>query len=98
MPYLIQVLLPVTETVEQQTLEDIRSEMTDRFGGVTLHSNAPAEGLWSNGADLERDRIIVIEVMTGQIDRSWWGKYREGLEHRLSQQEIVVRATQIERL
>ncbi|MBB3660100.1 hypothetical protein FHX15_005369 [Rhizobium sp. BK650] len=98
MPYVIEILLPVTEKFAQQTLDGIRSELTDLFGGVTVYANAPAEGLWSNGGDTERDRIVVVEVMTEQVDRLWWADYRKRLERQLSQAEIVVRATNIDRL
>ncbi len=28
--------------------------------------------------DIERDHIVVAEVMTDDIDRSWWSSYRAG--------------------
>ncbi len=99
MPYLIEILLPVTETFERRTLETMRAELTDMFGGVTIHANAPAEGLWKEGGDTERrDRIVVVEVMTEEVDRSWWADYRKRLEKQLSQEEIVVRSTHFHRL
>ncbi|MBB3644539.1 hypothetical protein FHX14_000698 [Rhizobium sp. BK619] len=98
MPYLIEILLPVTGKFASQALENVRSELTDLFGGVTVYANAPAEGLWRDGGDTERDRIVVVEVMTEEVDRPWWADYRKRLEKRLSQDEIVVRATTIDRL
>lgn len=98
MPYLIEILLPVTETFERKTLDVIRGELTDVFGGVTIHPHAPAEGLWKEGGDTERDRIVVVEVMTEEVDRSWWADYRKRLEKQLSQEEIVVRSTHFHRL
>ncbi|NLR97404.1 hypothetical protein HGP17_11265 [Rhizobium sp. P38BS-XIX] len=65
---------------------------------MTVYANAPAEGLWRDGSDTERDRIVVIEVMTEELDRPWWADYRKRLEKQLSQDEIVVRATTIDRL
>ncbi|SFB57120.1 hypothetical protein SAMN03159496_05245 [Rhizobium sp. NFR07] len=98
MTHLIEILLPVTETFGQAVLGDIRSELTHRFGGVTLHVNAPAEGLWKDGREVETDSIVVVEVMTDEIDRGWWANYRKALEQRFSQEEIVIRASQVERL
>lgn len=98
MPYLIEILLPVTKTFVRKTLEAIRGELTDVFGGVTIHTHAPAEGLWRDDGDTERDRIVVVEVMTEELDRPWWADYRKRLEKQLSQDEIVVRATMMERL
>jgi hypothetical protein len=65
---------------------------------VVMHNNSPAEGLWDDAADIERDRIVVAEVMTDDIDRSWWSSYRRELEARFRQEEILIRATPIERL
>ncbi|WP_234881830.1 hypothetical protein [Agrobacterium larrymoorei] len=45
MPHLIEILLPLTKRLVREKLGSIRAELTDRFGGVTLHSNAPAESL-----------------------------------------------------
>lgn len=98
MPYLIEILLPVTETFHRKTLDAIRGELTDVFGGVTIHANAPAEGLWRDGGDTERDRIMVVEVMTEELDHTWWAAYRKRLEKQLSQDEIVVRGTMMDRL
>jgi hypothetical protein len=95
--YLIEILLPITDRMRRE-LDAVRSELTDRFGGVTLHANAPAEGLWDDGESIETDQIVVVEVMADDLDRHWWIGYREALEARLGQDEIVVRATRIERL
>lgn len=98
MPHLVEILLPLTKTLTREKLDTIRAELTDRFGGVTLHSNAPAEGSWNDEGDLERDRVIIAEIMTEMLSRTWWAEFRERLEKQLSENEIVVRATQIERL
>jgi len=99
MPYLIEILLPITRSRRSRTnLQTVRDELTGRFGGATLHVNAPAEGIWDNDGDFERDHIVVIEVMTSDVDHVWWGSYRRDLEFRFRQQEIVLRATFIERL
>jgi len=54
--------------------------------------------LWRDDGDLERDRIVVVEIMTDTLDRTWWAQFRERLENQLFEDEIVVRATEIERL
>lgn len=98
MLHLVEILLPLTKTLTREKLDSIRTELTNRFGGVTLHSNAPAEGLWSDNGNIERDCIVVAEVMTETLDRTWWTQFRKRLEHQLAEDEIVVRATQIEQL
>jgi hypothetical protein len=40
----------------------------------------------------------VFEVMAEELDRAWWGGYRETLERMFRQDAIVVRSQQIEML
>jgi len=98
MSYFVEILLPITKDAERDQIETVREELTSQFGGVTLHINAPAEGLWKDEGEIERDRIVVAEVMTEDLDRVWWVSYRKDLERRFEQDEIVIRATMIERL
>lgn len=60
MPHLVEILLPLTKRLAREKLDSIRAELTDRFGHMTLHSNAPAEGSWSDNGDLARDRCCRI--------------------------------------
>ncbi|WP_075293148.1 hypothetical protein [Pararhizobium arenae] len=98
MAHLVEIFLPVSNVPMKEALEDIRNELTARFGGATLHASTPAEGAWVDNGMFEFDRIVIAEVMTEQLDRNWWREYRERLERQLAQDEIVVRATQIDRL
>jgi streptogramin lyase len=47
---------------------------------------------------VERDDIVVYEVMVDDLDRAWWSTYRAGLEQRFGQEEIAVRALAAEKL
>ncbi|OAI82835.1 hypothetical protein AYO27_16820 [Rhizobium sp. GHKF11] len=98
MPYLVEILLPVTPAVSDRALETVRFELTNRFGGVTVHDPVPADGLWKDGRKVEQDRILLLEVMTDELDRHWWAQYRQSLETLFSQDKIIVRALSIERL
>lgn len=98
MAFLIEILLPMTQALSDHGLWRMRSELMTRFGGVTVHANAPAEGLWEDGGSVERDRIVVVEVMAEELERDWWAEYRKKLERMLAQDEIVVRAVLIDRL
>jgi hypothetical protein len=73
-----------------------KSELTQKFGGLTRHSQAPAEGLWKKGRQTDRDRIVVYEVMSTRWDRRWWKRYRALLEKRFRQEEVVIRVHQVE--
>jgi hypothetical protein len=47
---------------------------------------------------IEPDDIVIFEVMTESLDHAWWGLYRERLARRFSQDDLVVRASPMERL
>jgi hypothetical protein len=41
---------------------------------------------------------VIFAVMADPLDRAWWRDYRERLERRFRQEELVVRALGAERL
>lgn len=102
--HLVQLLLPLTDNdgraFPRSAYERVRYELTERYGGVTAYLRAPAEGLWKDGAGsrVSRDDVVIYEVMTGELDRAWWSGYRLALQERFRQEELVVRASAIERL
>lgn len=70
--------------------------MVREFGGATFLSRSPAEGVWSEDArTVQRDEIILLEVMVPSIQKSWWDDLRGHLETEFHQQEIVIRGAQI---
>mgnify|MGYP003577857375 CR=1 FL=1 len=102
--YLVQILLPASDNegrrFQRSTFETVRAELTERFGGVTAFVQSPALGLWKDRArgTTTRDRMILVEVMTARLDRSWWRRYRARLETRFRQDSIVARAIRISAL
>lgn len=97
--YLIQLLLPLRDDQKRpfprREFDRVRAELAERFGGITLYSRAPAVGVWKDHEGGEaRDEVIVAEVMAMHLEREWWRLYRETLERRFRQDEIVVRALQ----
>lgn len=100
--HLIQILLPLKRQDGQpfgsQMFDTVRHQLAEAFGGITFYRNAPAEGNWVSGAEMERDQIVVAEVMTENLDQLWWRVYRHELECVFGQQEIVIRALPIKRL
>ena len=78
---------------------EARRELVERFGGLTAFTRSPAEGLWEDDeGDVESDAIVVFEVMAGELETGWWAEYRALLERRFGQEEILIRASQVERL
>ncbi len=91
MNYLIQILLPLNNNEGKQfpgeKYEQFRTVFIDKFGGVTIYRNSPAEGLWSDSSgDVSRD--YVFEVMTSELDKEWWLQFRQHLEKEFKQDEI----------
>jgi hypothetical protein len=98
--YLVNILLPANTNMRDYNA--LRKRLIAKFGGLTAFSRAPAEGLWKargkTRARVQRDEVIVIEVMTPRIERTWWKKLRLNLEEILGEEEIVVRYHDITRL
>jgi hypothetical protein len=101
MKHLVQVLLPMQRqdgsSVAAEEFARVRVELTERFGGVTAYTRSPATGLWKKPDDaIERDQVIMVEVVVDQFDRGWWQTYRQELAARFGQEEIHARALAIE--
>jgi hypothetical protein len=100
--HLIQMLLPLRDNAgrpyEDALFHTINASLVERFGGVTAFSRVPAKGTWLNADHVEKDDVIVVEVMTETLDRSWWTSFRRRLEGEMGQTEIVIRSHAIERL
>jgi hypothetical protein len=100
--WLIEILLPATfndgRPIPPDMLGRIRTDLVERFGGLTAFTRSPAEGVWVDGGAARRDDIVVLEIMTQEVNRTWWLAWRKRMEAQLGQDEIVVRAREIERL
>jgi hypothetical protein len=54
--------------------------------------------LWQDGARVERDDVLLYEVMVESLDPTWWAAHRRELKGKFPQEDLVVRAHLIERL
>ena len=95
--HLVQLFLPLRDNAGEAfapaMFSAVRSELADAFGGVTAYQRAPATGLWEDGDDdLQRDDLVLFEVMVESLDRPWWTRYASDLAGRFRQDEILVRA------
>lgn len=97
--HLIQILLPLSDNegrhFSPSAYACVRSELTERFGGMTAFTRGPAEGLWEENGRTARDDIVVFEVMAPELDAPWWDGYRRSLETRFRQERIIIRAQDI---
>ena len=101
--HLVQLFLPLQDQEGKRfpkpLYDAVRTELTDRFGGVTAFLRAPAVGAWEDdGGAVQRDDVVLFEVMADHVDHGWWAHYRAELERRFDQDEVLIRATAVERL
>lgn len=103
MPFLVQIILPLYDNERRPfsptQFVQVRRELTDRFGGVTAYTRAPAEGFWEDSEGrTHRDDVVIVEVMTDTLERDWWARYGGELARRFLQDEMVLRAIAFEPL
>ena len=100
--HLIQFLLPLRDNeghaFGRADFERVRTELTERFGGVTAFLQAPAQGAWKEEGETTRDEVVLYEVMVENLERAWWKDYRAQLERRFRQETLLVRALGVETL
>ncbi len=100
---LIQLLIPLHDNNKQPFpgayFDQVREDLTKRFGGVTAFVRSPAIGQWKEHTDdTNRDQVILFEVLTEQLDKDWWADYRKQLQDKFRQEELLVWASNITKL
>jgi hypothetical protein len=95
--HLVQILLPLNDNdghaLPRDLFETVAHDLTERFGGVTAYTRAPADGRWRDeGRDTNSDEVVVVEVMVETMDEGWWRSYRTSLEAVFRQKQIIVRS------
>ncbi len=97
--HLVQILLPATDNeghpFPSNWFSDFRQELIDRYGGVTIYSQAPAEGFWQGDERTSRDEIVIFEVMCDSLDEPWWHDRRAQLEAQFRQDQVIVRVHEV---
>jgi hypothetical protein len=99
--HLIQIFLPVRDEqghpFPAAHYLDVRQALTQKFGGMTAFTRAPAEGLWkSNENTVTKDDMVIFEVMLKTLDKQWWRHYKKMLEEMFSQDALIIRIQDIE--
>lgn len=93
----VEVFLPLDTgscvPIDPGVIEGLIGGLADRFGGATAFTRAPAEGLWKETGSIEKDRIVIIEVMVDELNEAWWKTYRSRLEAEFDQDEVMIRVT-----
>jgi hypothetical protein len=101
--YLVQILLPLFdkegEQFSPQLLNTVREYLLENYGGITIYKRNVATGLWENSdGEIEKDELLIFEVMTASLKPEWWKNYRLELEKEFEQEEVVIRASEFEKL
>jgi hypothetical protein len=96
--YLVEIFLPLADNLGRgfppANFAKKAEELKRQFNGVTVYDRKPARGKTQDSSD----DIIIFEVMTPDLDRAWWASFRARLEQEFKQDEILIRATLIEKL
>ncbi|MBV8326653.1 inorganic diphosphatase [Chryseobacterium sp.] len=97
---LVRVFVPLSDAEGKafpgKLYKEINKKLTADFGGVTVYSQSPANGIWKDKKDKEvKDHIIIYEVMIPEIDRKYWKAYKQKLEKRFRQRDIIIRQSEI---
>jgi hypothetical protein len=101
MPFLVQILLPHRRDGNTEAgdagFTQTRAELVERYDGVTAYLRSPALGAWT-GPDghVERDEVVMIEVVIETFDRAWWRAYATRLAARFQQEVIHIRVLPVE--
>jgi hypothetical protein len=101
--HLVQLFLPLADDDGQRfpraAFDAVRDGLAERYGGVTEFVRAPAIGLWEDtDGHVERDDIVLFEVMVDTLDRAAWAALAADLARTFRQDEVLVRALPTERL
>jgi hypothetical protein len=96
-PFLVQILLPRRSNGNADSRDasfaQTRAELVERYDGVTAYLRSPAQGAWTSpDGRIERDEVVMIEVVTDRFERAWWRLYAETLAERFQQEAIHIRA------
>ena len=98
--HLVQLFLPLYgndgRRFTREPYDLVRNELTERFGGLTAYTRAPATGLWEDGETTVRDDLVIYEVLVEVFDLDWWRSYRAALEQRFRQEAFLIRAQEIQ--
>lgn len=93
---LVQLFLPLQDALgkpfPQTYFTMVQQQLAAQFGGVTVYSRSPVSGLWENELNnIERDSMLIFEVMTDSIDSAFWSRYRYALMKKFRQKELLIR-------
>ena len=98
--YLARVYLPLRDNESHpfpsRMFRAVEEELSQRYGGVTAHLEAPASGMWRDKGETHADQVVIFEVILDEPDRGWWIGYRTRLERDFRQKSILITLQPVE--
>jgi inorganic pyrophosphatase len=97
---LIQIYLPSNKPdgkpFSDALFKKVKAELTEKFGGLTMYTRAPAKGLWKeDDQHTVSDDIIIFEIMAPDLDLAFWENYKTKLKKDFKQEELLIRCSSI---
>ena len=100
--HLVEVFLPLSypngDPIPEAISELIETELTETFGGVTEYARGSVRGLWRKNDELSVDTLVVLEILSRDLDKDWWKEFRHRTQALLRQEELLIRSAIVERL
>ncbi|WP_285008806.1 inorganic diphosphatase [Pedobacter faecalis] len=95
---LFEIFLPLKDNAgrafPERVYSNLQKQLVKKFGGVTMYTRSPAQGLWDTGRSREqKDDLVIFEVMAAVYDEAFWKNLKEELEENLGQEEILIRSS-----
>lgn len=97
--HLIQIFVPQfikKKRISKKILEALAFELSQSFGGATAYLRSPALGLWKKRTKLDREQILVFEVMVTRLQRREWAKRRLAWQKMFRQEKLLIRSLEID--
>ncbi|MBO9675756.1 MAG: inorganic diphosphatase [Sphingobacteriaceae bacterium] len=93
---LIQLFLPLTKSPSSdKKLKALEQKLIENFGGLSVYAQNPVSGSWREKGQLEKDEMMVFEVMVAVFEEKFWKTLKTSLEKQFRQKEILIRVLDI---
>ncbi|WGQ10697.1 inorganic diphosphatase [Pedobacter gandavensis] len=99
--WLVEIFLPLYDdngrVFPETSYAELRKELTAKFGGLTEYSRNMAKGFWKpKEGKVERDELLVFEVMCAELDPDFWERLKLRLLKIFKQDSLIIRCSKIE--
>ncbi|MES2454784.1 MAG: inorganic diphosphatase [Bacteroidota bacterium] len=100
---LIQLVVPVYDPkgkrFPKRHYSQLHSQLTDKFGGLTVYRRSPAKGFWKQDeGQTVKEKILVYEVMAANVELDFWQKLKASLLKKFEQDELLITSSKISRV